>query len=70
MPPPRRPSYRLLAKTLAELGKFLRESATSVLGLPGRIRFRMIREADKAEDLARRALENGDDKNGDKDNGK
>lgn len=52
-----RPSYEMLRAALSSLAGFVRDIATSALGLPGRLRFKMMRKADKADEIVRRATD-------------
>lgn len=55
-----RPTYRQLAKELADDGKLFRELYALVNGLKGRMRFRILRRADRVEHISAQALSNGD----------
>ena len=52
-----RPTYEMLRAALSSLAGFVREVATSALSIPGRIRFKMLRKADKADEVVRRATD-------------
>lgn len=54
------PTYRQLAKEHAAEAEFLRDIAAQLDGISGRIRFRLIRRADRLAHLAEQAL--GEDK--------
>ena len=52
-----RPSYETLVAAFARLIGFLREIVAQGLGIPGRLRFRIMRETDRADAVVKRATD-------------